>query len=137
MSRLASKIESGGLVFDLRPPRIMTPRAGSLELRRAVELLNALGCQQMIGNLALEGDRLSLDVKTQLDVADRPSGARAAATVEPGWVELIPARNLIGVVSLAVESTPQFWDRLFALADRLERVDPRGAMWLRCGHVST
>ncbi len=124
LSRLGSALESGGLVFDLRPPRIVTPRAGSLELRRAVELLHAVGCQQMIGTLALAGDRLSLDVTTQLDVADRPSGVLAAATVEPGWLELIPSRNLIGVISLAVESTARFWDRLFALADRLERLDP-------------
>ncbi|MGO9467113.1 MAG: hypothetical protein ACLQVF_23470 [Isosphaeraceae bacterium] len=124
LSRLASTLESGGLVFDLKPSRIVAPRAGSLELRRAVELLHALGCQQMIGTLALAGERLSLDVETRLDVADRPSGDRAAATVEPRWLELIPSRNLIGVISLAVESTPRFWDRLFALADRLERVDP-------------
>jgi len=123
LSRLASKIESG-LVFDLRPPRIVTPRAGSLELRRAVELLHAMGCQQMIGTVALGGERVSLDVTTQLDAADRPSGALKAATVEPGWLELIPSRNLIGVVSLAVESSPRFWDHVFALADRLERVDP-------------
>jgi len=123
-TRLGSTLESGGLVFDLRPRRIVTPGAGSLEMRRAIELLHALGCQQMIGTVALEGDRLSLDVKTPLVGADRPSGARAAAAVEPGWLERIPSRDLIGIVSLAVESTPRFWDHLFALADRLERVDP-------------
>jgi hypothetical protein len=124
MSRLASKIDSG-LVFDLRPQRIATPLAGSLELRRAVELLHSLGCRQMIGTFGLDGDWIALDVTTHLEAADRPSRAETEASVESGWLELIPARNLIGVVSLALDSSPRFWDHLFAVADRLERVDPR------------
>ncbi len=123
LRRLASRIDSG-LVFDLRPRQIVPPSGGSLVMRRAVELLHAIGCRQMNGTLALENERLSLDLTTQLDVADRADGGAPRAVVEPGWLELIPTRNLIGVVSLAVESSPRFWDRLFALADRLERVDP-------------
>jgi hypothetical protein len=112
-----------GLAFNVRPSRITTPRAGSLGTRRAVELLHALGCRQIFGTLALEDERIVLDLVTQLEAADQPSRAAAAASVEPGWLELIPSRNLIAVISLAVEATPQFWDWIFALADRLERVD--------------
>lgn len=123
LDRFAGRLGSG-LVFDLRPPRIATPSAGSLEMRRSIELLHALGCGQIVGTLALQGERLSLDMKTQLDVGDRPSGGGARSRIDPAWLTLIPAQNLLGIVSLAVETSPRFWDRFFAVADRLERVDP-------------
>jgi hypothetical protein len=124
-AQFANKGRSG-VIFDLRPSRITTPTAGSMEWRRAIELLHASSCARMAGSLALDGDRLSLDVKTLSDTARSPVRDEAAsnASVEPDWLALLPAHNLIGIVSLAIDASPPFWNRLFAVADRVERVDP-------------
>jgi hypothetical protein len=121
--RLASKLGSG-LVFELRPARVATPSGGSWELRRAIEFLHALECREITGALALEGERLSLDVKTHFNSGDQPSGNDGRPSVDRAWLALIPAQNLVAVVSLAVETSPRFWGRLFGVADRVERVDP-------------
>ncbi len=122
-SRTPGSLKSG-LIFELLPARIATPRSGSLEWRRTVELLHALSCGQLTGTLALEGERFSLDLTTRFETGERPSGGGAAASVDPAWFEVIPAQNLLGIISLAVEASPRFWSRFFAVADRVERVDP-------------
>jgi hypothetical protein len=170
--RLADKVRSG-LVFALLPSQIAMPIAGSLELRRAVELLHSLDIGQVTGSLGLEGEQLSLQVTTKLGAVDstirraqvregersgepgpgaartdfglrraqssrelsraepRPPGGprsdyarEAPPSVDRAWLALIPVHDLIALVSLAVDGSPRFWDRVFAVADRVERVDP-------------
>jgi hypothetical protein len=100
------------------------PSGGSWELRRAIELLHALDCGEITGTLALEGERLSLNVTTHFDAVDKPSGSDVNSSVDPAWLALIPAHDLVAVVSVVVGTRPRFWDRLFGMADRVERVDP-------------
>jgi hypothetical protein len=125
IGRLAGTLPPcSGLVFDLRPRQIATPTSGSMELRRAIELLHGLGCAQTTGTLALEGDRLSLDLTTEFEVRDQPVSGVARPSVDPAWLALVPAKDLVGIVSLAFDANPRYWNRLFADADRVERVDP-------------
>jgi hypothetical protein len=53
--------------------------------------------------------------------------AGPGTAVEPGWLKWVPSAGAMGVVSLALQPTPEFWDSAFALADRVERVDPARA----------
>ncbi len=100
-------------------------KSGSLEARRGVELVRGLGCRRLLGTLALNGDRLALELTTSLDRAARAEGG--AATIDPAWLEGIPSAGVMGVISLAIDPSAAFWDSAFALADRLERLDPAKA----------
>jgi hypothetical protein len=122
LSRLAGTLSSG-LALELRPPCIVSGSGGSLEVRRAIEVFKALGCEQILGRFAVEGERLFLDVMTRFEASGRPSAGTASLGVDPTWLKLLPAQDLIAVVSLAVDPHPRFWDRVFAIADQVERVD--------------
>jgi hypothetical protein len=47
--------------------------------------------------------------------------------IDPSWLDLTPAAGAIAVASIAVHSTPAYWDSAFALADALEKTDPSRA----------
>jgi hypothetical protein len=72
--------------------------------------------------MALEADRLGLELVSTLD--DPASGASA---VEESWLSWVPAERAAAVVSLATGRTPADWDRVFNLADRIDRSDPARA----------
>ena len=79
------------------------------------------------GNLALNDDNLlALDVTTLLTRAgpSSPLPAAGPAVVDRAWLTWVPARDAMGVVSMAFEPGAAFWDSAFALADRIERADP-------------
>jgi hypothetical protein len=118
-----------GLIFDVDPAGLTVGKSGSLELRRGVELIRGLGCRRLRGTVAFTEDRLGLKLTTSLDRAARPARAdRTAATIDPAWLEGIPSAGVMGVISLALDSSAAFWDSAFSLADRVERVDPARAM---------
>jgi hypothetical protein len=117
-----------GVVFDLAPDRLAPDAAGSVILRRGGELLRGLACRRVFGRLAIEGDCVTLSVKTSLDgKRGFPSIAGKPAAVDPSWLEWIPSAGVIAVVSLAFEPSVGFWDWAFALADRVDRADPARA----------
>ena len=88
-------------------------------------LLQGLGSRRITGNLAVNDDTLALDVTT-LIVRGGPSSPLPAgsAVVDRGWLTWVPAKDAMGAVSIAFEPGAAFWDRAFALADRIERADP-------------
>jgi hypothetical protein len=116
------------ITFCLTPGSIATPRGGSLGLRRAIEALHTMGCRRIEGSAALRGQELRVDATTVFDPS-RPldRAARMLAAVDPAWLEGIPASRVMAVVALAIDPQSAFWDRVFALADRVERVDPARA----------
>ncbi len=129
----ASDSESG-LFFDLNPGR-MNARAGTTANRQAAAFLQGLGCQRIQGKLALAGDLLTLEMTTLLKrgQSSPPTAAARPAVVDPSWLTWVPARDAMGVISLAIEPGAAFWDTAFAVADRVDRADPaRAVTWRRC-----
>ncbi len=117
-----------GLLFVFDPLRLHIAKDGPLAWRRAAEVFRALECARLEGKLALHGERLALDVTTALDrraPAPRPEGVLAA--VDFGWLKLIPAAGVMGLVSAAFEPSAAFWNTAFAVADRVDRADPAHA----------
>jgi len=121
-SRVPGTQIDSGLIFDLDPAGLVVAGSGSLELRRAVELIRGLGCRRLRGNLALKGDRLGLELTSSFEAAARAD--RPAAVIDPAWLEGIPSARAMGVISLAIDPSAAFWDSALALADRVERLDP-------------
>ena len=97
--------------------------------RFAAELFRGLSCGRLEGSLALDGDCLALDLSTLLRLDDGPSTAfwKAAAPIDPVWLESMPRSGAMAVIALAIRPTAEFWDSAFALADRLEKTDPARA----------
>ncbi len=126
--RAADHSLDAGITFCLTPGRIPTPHGGSLGLRRAVEALHGIGCRRIEGSVALRGADLRVETKTVFDPprAHHPPG-RPPAAVDPAWLEGIPSSGVMAVIVLAIDPQPASWDRAFALADRVERVDPARA----------
>ena len=104
----------------------MNDAAGDTYRRRAVALLKGIGCSRIHGRLAIADNSLALEMTTELQ-DEGPSKPRAEAwkaTVDPAWLKWVPAEGVMGMVSLAFEPVATFWDSAFALADRVDRVDP-------------
>ena len=124
---LGNRVDSG-LIFELDPGR-MNANAGTTTNRRAAVLLQGLGCRWMRGNLALKDDLLALEVTTLLRRGEpsRPLPATKPVAVDPAWLTWVPARDVMAVVSVALEPGAAFWDSAFALADHIDRADPSRA----------
>jgi hypothetical protein len=125
--RFDESVLDSGLLFQLDATRIGSPPASGLAHRRAVEALHALGCRRVEGTSTLKDGRLSLEIATFLD--RRPPGTAGVPPrgVERAWLEALPADGVMAMVSLAIDPDPASWDRAFAVADRLERIDPARA----------
>ena len=120
---LENKVDSG-LVFELDPGRLIGG-VGTTTYRRTVALLQGLGSRRINGILAVNDDTLALDVTTLLSRGGPSSPLPAgSAVVDRGWLTWVPAKGAMGAVSIAFEPGAAFWDRAFALADRIERADP-------------
>lgn len=117
----AEQIDSG-LVFRLEPARLPSATNGSLDRRRVIEAIRALGCGQIDGRAFLKDGGFVLDVSARFE--GRTSTERG---VEPAWLESIPTAGAMAALSIAVDPDPSGWDRAFGLADRVERVDPTRA----------
>jgi hypothetical protein len=63
-----------------------------------------------------------LDVNSALGPAAR--GAAPQVSVDPAWLQWIPAAGMMGVVSMVLAPEAAAWDSAFALADRVDRADP-------------
>ena len=118
---------AAGVHFELDPGRLAAG-TGPLALRRAGELLRGLACRQLAGRTAIEEDCMILSVITSIDRAKLfPSIVEKPAAVEAGWLKWIPSVGVTVVVSIAIEPGAAYWDWAFALADRVERIDPERA----------
>jgi hypothetical protein len=121
------RIDSG-LIFVLDPERVAPAGDGALFWLRAGRLLCGLGCRRVRASVAVQGDRLALEMTTELDYRLRPQPpASQSAAVDPTWLQLVPGTGLLAVVSVAFEPTAQFWTAAFDLADQIDRLDPTRA----------
>ncbi len=120
-STLTDFIDSG-LVFRLEPARLPTAKSGSLDHRRVIEAIRALGCGPIDGRAFLKGGAFVLDVSARFE-----GRAPVERGVEPTWLESVPTGGAMAAFSIALDPDAAGWDRAFALADRVERVDPARA----------
>lgn len=98
------------------------PNASSLTNRRLVEALRGFGIGKLKGSAELRDESLVVELAGNLVgpvVSDRP--------LDASWLDWIPADSTLAVVSIAVDPRPETWERLFQLADRLEKLDPARA----------
>ncbi len=98
-----------------------------LPARAAAELLRGLSCRRVEGSLALEGDALGLDFSMLRQGEAGAALWKGSAPIDPAWLECVPASGAMAVFTLAFRPTREFWDAAFALADRLEKLDPARA----------
>jgi hypothetical protein len=111
-------------------PSVVPPR-GPLAARRVALGLAAGGCRRLEATAALEGDTLAVDLRGTFE-RDAPG---AAAAIDPAWLDWVPAPagagpdapRVAAAVVLALEPDRAAWDRVFAVADRVEKADPARA----------
>jgi hypothetical protein len=125
--RDGSDPRASGTFFRLEPGRIPLPGDASLSRRRTIEALRALGCRRVEGTARLKDSLLVLDVSTTLDERRSQERRSPRRAVESGWLEGLPSAGVMAMVSLAIDPASGSWDRALAVADRVERVDPRRA----------
>jgi hypothetical protein len=124
---LEHRVDSG-MFFELNADRLPV-NVGPTMLRRFATLLQGIGCRQIDGHAAFKDDLLALEATTRLARKEPSSPSRAAPPVgvNRSWLTWVPARDTMGVISLAFEPGAGFWDSAFALADRVERAEPAHA----------
>lgn len=123
----ASRTVDSGTVFRLEPERIPTLRDASLSWRRAIEALHASGCRRLEGLAFLKDGLLVVDVTTNLESRGPQAAPRRPRGVDRAWLEGLPSEGVRAMFTLAIDPDPSSWDRAFATADRVERVDPARA----------
>jgi hypothetical protein len=94
----------------------------SLTARRLGEGLIAYGLPKVGGQVRLIDEALTARVEGKLE----SSGAGAAPTLDPSWVDDLPIDQPLAF-ALAIDPSPKAWDSLFAWIDRVEKVDPERA----------
>lgn len=114
-------IESGWLV------RVVPEglgRSGPSPRRRMAEALRGLGCRVLDASARLDGETLAMTMTMTMRL-DAPSPP--TATIDPAWLDALPAAGLLSAFAWAIGPGPEAWDRAFAIADRVERADPAHA----------
>jgi hypothetical protein len=121
---IAEKMDSG-LVFQVDPGGRALPPGASVSLRRVVALARGLGCLSALGRLAIEGDRLEMELTTDLDEGEgRLRSNQEPPSIDPAWLSGIPVDEAVAFVCLASGQGPAFWDGVFEIADRVDKADP-------------
>jgi len=117
---LARPDVDSGLCFHLDPRRLAT--TGSVPLRRIVEAVRGLELSDVEGLFALRGDAVALTLSSRFE-KDQATGG----TLDPAWLEWLPAEGVQATFAVALDSKPESWDAAFAWADRIDRADPARA----------
>ncbi len=87
--------------------------------RRVAEGLRSLGCREAEAWATLEGESLGLVVTGRYEGPPPRAG-----TIDPSWLDWVPADRTAAALTFAADPDGATWDAAFALADRVERVDP-------------
>ncbi|HEV3165478.1 MAG TPA: hypothetical protein VGZ22_15735 [Isosphaeraceae bacterium] len=109
-----------GALFRLDPAALGA--SGPLPRKRLAEALRALGCQRVDGRATLKDETLSVALNGRF--GSPPPGT---GTIDPAWLEWVPARRSLAAFAMAIDPRPEAWDAAFAAADRVERMDPAKA----------
>ena len=90
----------------------------SLNARRAIEALDALGCTESTGHLGLVDQTLAFDLTTKLSVS-----ATGSPTIDLDWLKPIPKTHVIAAAVVALDNRVGTIESTFALLDRIEKAD--------------
>jgi hypothetical protein len=113
-------ITDSGVILHLNPKAMAA--TGTLNARRVGESILGLGIQTLDAAIGIEGDTALAIVRGRYDVAPGPG-----PTIDPKWLDAIPATDTVVAFALAIDPSSKAWHDLFALADRVEKVDPARA----------
>src|SRR5262245_60285400 len=114
-----------GLCFRLEPGRLGPPVESSLLLRRFLEAARAIDCRAVDGILALEDDVLGVELATEfMPGRASPLGDEKVDTIDQDWLSWVPAKETFGFLAFAFGHSPAYWNLVFDVADRVDRVDP-------------
>jgi hypothetical protein len=120
--------ELPGLFFRINPSRFAGAAVGSLTTRRLIEAARGLGCLSIECWAHLHNGGLELETRTRTD-RGQPVGPRAnkRRAIELEWLTWMPASRAGALLCLTTGEGAAYWDRVFALADRVDRSDPARA----------
>jgi hypothetical protein len=116
-----------GTVFRLEPARLATLRGDSIWQRRAIEALQAFGYQQVEGGISLDGGSLRIEASARSDGRRPRAPGPGPKAIDVTWLESLPSDGVMAAFSTVIDPDLASWDRAFAAADRIERVDPARA----------
>ncbi len=118
-----SRLESG-LLVHIKSAALADSRA-PIWARRIGAAIAAFGGREFVAEAGFQGE----DIRIQVHLI--PSNIRSIIAVpreiEPAWLDWIPKEKTIAAVSFGLDSDRGSWDRLFELADRIEKIDPSKA----------
>lgn len=96
--------------------------ATPLTSRRIAEAFRGAGITNLDCYAGLQDESLSLKLTGTLAELTPAAGA-----LEATWLDWVPAESTAAAVSLAADPRPEAWNRLFQVADRIEKLDPARA----------
>jgi hypothetical protein len=91
-------------------------------------LARGLGLRAALGSAGIRDDRLAVRLDADLD-PDHPlvRSQGEIPGIDPDWLAWVPEKDAVAVVSVALGRGGAYWDGVFDLADRVDRVDPARA----------
>lgn len=119
--------DASGFRIALDPDRLAPPGSTSMPLLRVAAAARAAGVRTLTGLLAMEDDHLDLNLSTPLEGETTPAAEGRPPVLDPSWLACVPAEHAQGAVAIALGRGPGFWDRMFEVADRVDRADPARA----------
>ena len=120
-------IGDSGTLFSIDPSRLATAARSTIDERRLLEFLRAIGCRGIEGAASLHRGSLRIELSTRCDVRAFAAGRG----VDVAWLDAMPTDGVMAALAVAID--PAGWDRAFAAADRIERIDPARATSHRSG----
>jgi hypothetical protein len=117
MPRLPHGDRSSGWSLVLDPARLR--RLESLDAHRASDVLDELRCRGVEGWAEIADETLTLQFVGRLDAAPP-----VPATIDPAWLDPVPATGVAAVAAVALGRGGEGLDTAFRLADRFEKADP-------------
>ncbi len=114
-----------GLHLWLNP--LVTPAKAPVPLRQVSAGFDAGGCRRVKASAWIDAD-LALVARIR-GAFDAPPPA--VAPVDPSWLDWVPARvaedddQVAAAVVVALDSSRESWNRVFTVADRVEKANPR------------
>lgn len=116
-----------GFLLTFDPESLPSPGAANLTLTRLATAARAAGVKTTLGRLALVDDHLDLNLVTKLDPERRPAPEDQPPALDPSWLACVPVDGVQAAGAIALGRGAAFWDRLFDVADKVDRVDPARA----------
>lgn len=113
-----------GLSVHIKSAALADSRA-PIWARRIGAAIAAFGGREFVAEAGFQGEDIA--IKVHLVPSNIRSIVAVPRAIEPEWLDWIPKERTIAAVSFGLDSDRGSWDRLFELADRIEKIDPNKA----------